>query len=538
MENEAELIEIERQNKLLAEYMNKYFDKEKQAKLIDEFSFSELRKYMGELDIEFFARCYFPKYFSLPFGKFHRELFLELKRILKSKGTITAFGISRGCGKSTIDSFLFPLYCVLYQKVSYVLIISATSETALPFLDMQKAEITDNELLKEDFGVCKGTRWNNDEIWLKNKNGKNIACIMIRGIDGSLRGLHWMDKRPELILGDDLVKDKVASSDIERQRLKDTFLSVVLPLGTKDTNILVVGTVQNEEDLMADLLTGRISGVRAIKKSAIEQWSDRDDLWGEWRQLYNNLKDTNRMETAKAYFEKNKDEMLKGTKVLWNENLTYYYLMQKKESMGDAKFYCEYQNSPRNSDDYIFQNMKYWEQIPKYEDMKIVMFVDTAIVAKKRSDFSAISIIGQDKKSKQIFVISGLLYRLLPDDMFDRIVELCKQYPEIEEIGFEIVQAQQYMKQKLEEKLYDNKIFTPVKGIIPKGKKEERIINIQPDVSRGFILFNKNNTAYNSQIKDYNKAAKHDDAPDSLASAVNMLQEVESLKFFDRKLLF
>ena len=87
--------------------------------------------------------------------------------------------------------------------------------------------------------------------------------------------------RPTLVLLDDLLKDDTAKSETKREQVKSTFRDVVIPIGTKDTNILVVGTILNEEDLMADLLKGRIPGVRSIKKSAIISWSARDDLFRE-----------------------------------------------------------------------------------------------------------------------------------------------------------------------------------------------------------------------------------------------------------------
>ncbi|MDD3137758.1 MAG: hypothetical protein PHX08_02150 [Lachnospiraceae bacterium] len=57
---------------------------------------------------------------------------------------------------------------------------------------------------------------------------------------------------------------------------------------------------------MAELLKGKIPGVRSIRKAAIISFSDRADLWGEWEKLYNNLKDPDRINTAKEYFEKQK----------------------------------------------------------------------------------------------------------------------------------------------------------------------------------------------------------------------------------------
>lgn len=272
--------EIERQNELLYRYISKYFSTEQMARLVEEYSFSELRKLLGEIDIEFFALCYFPKYFDRAFGSFHKELFAELKYMLDNTGLIEAFGLPREHGKSTINSFLFPLYSTLYHKSQFTLIISATEQIALPFLDMIKDELENNRLLLEDFGIAKGNRWNNNEVWIKGRNNLD-ACIMIRGIDGSLRGIHFKQHRPQLVLLDDLLKDDTAKSETKREAVKSTFTDVVIPIGTKDTNILVVGTVLHEEDLMADLLKGKISGVRSIRKSAIISFSERDDLWGE-----------------------------------------------------------------------------------------------------------------------------------------------------------------------------------------------------------------------------------------------------------------
>ena len=58
--NEEQKIEIQRQNQLLKQYMEKHFSSAKIKQLVEEFSFSELRKLMGEIDIEYFSLCFFP----------------------------------------------------------------------------------------------------------------------------------------------------------------------------------------------------------------------------------------------------------------------------------------------------------------------------------------------------------------------------------------------------------------------------------------------------------------------------------------------
>lgn len=63
----------DRQNLLLKQYLNKYFSPNKIEKLVGEFSFLELRKLLGEMNLEFFSLCYFPKYFDRKFGGFHTK---------------------------------------------------------------------------------------------------------------------------------------------------------------------------------------------------------------------------------------------------------------------------------------------------------------------------------------------------------------------------------------------------------------------------------------------------------------------------------
>jgi predicted phage terminase large subunit-like protein len=165
------------------------------------------------------------------------------------------------------------------------------------------------------------------------------------------------------------------------------------------------------------------------------------------------------------------------------------------------------------------------------------MYIDPAIKAGKRNDFSAITILGLHRKLKQKYVVDGSIYKLLPDDLFQIIIEKLQQYP-VEKIGFETTAAQSYMKQKFEEELWKNKIYIPVEGVNSKGQKFERILSLEPEVKKGHILFNSGNIRYNNQVKDYNKGAKWDDAPDSLFGAVQLVQGVKSIKFYDRSLLF
>lgn len=85
--------------------------------------------------------------------------------------------------------------------------------------------------------------------------------------------------------------------------------------------------------------------------------------------------------------------MLHDIKVLWNERWTYYDLMKKKIDDGELSFWEELMNDPRSAGEYIFQKLQYWDSLPDFNELDIVMFIDSAIKAGKRNDYSAITIL-------------------------------------------------------------------------------------------------------------------------------------------------
>ncbi|WP_230493814.1 hypothetical protein [Paenibacillus polymyxa] len=99
--------------------------------------------------------------------------------------------------------------------------------------------------------------------------------------------------------------------------------------------------------------------------------------------------------------------------------------------------------------------------------------------------------------------MDGKIYKLLPDDLFQVSIEKLKLYP-VDKLGFEVNQAQSYMKQKFEEELWKVKIHTPVESVHSNEQKHKRIISLEPEVRKGRILFNADNLRYNHQVKDYN----------------------------------
>ncbi|AIF43441.1 phage terminase large subunit [Virgibacillus sp. SK37] len=518
---------------LMLEYLQKHFNQEEIELILNEYSptgQNGIRKMLSELDMEYFARAYFPKYFNKPMSEFHLSLIQAIDGLIKNEGQRLVIGCPRGNGKSTISSFLAPLYILLFEKLRFLLIVSATEDTGIPFLQMIKDEITSNDALIEDFGKLKSSeKWASNEIWLNN----DTAC-MVRGINGSIRGIRYKSRRVDMILCDDLIKDDVAESETARDKLAETYKSALLNSGDEHTRVCVVGTTVHQEDLISELLSPETTGYRKLFFQAIRSWADNIQLWEQWKKIYTSLEDPNREDNAHDFFIDNKEEMLKGANVLWEEKYNYYYLMKKLVDDGEAAFYKDQMCKPKGLDEYVFQNIQYWEQLPSLNECSLVLFADPAMgkgAKKGKGDFSAITIMAKHKETGYMYVIDGISQRMPVNDFVELIVDKAKQYDTLETIGFESVLFQENVadllkKRLLEEELYHVRVL-PVK---PRTNKHVRIMNLQPDVVNGVIKFNRDSMTYNTQIKDYNGKG-HDDAPDSLQGAWQILKKRRRKRF-------
>ena len=506
---------------LLLKYMQRHYTDKQINMLVNKTSsLEELRKNLGEIDIEYFALAYFSDMFFRQFGKFQNDLIEELKTLLETKDAKTVMACPRGHGKSTMASFLFPMWCTLYNKSHFVLIVSATMDIAKPFLEMIKDEIKNNDEIKNDFGDLIGDKWNAEQIFLKNK-----TSIAIRGIDGGIRGARFGKWRPSLILGDDLLKDTIVGSESKNDKLKDTFFKALGECGDTYTKTLIVGTVLDEDDLMSQLLDHKTNGWKKIKKTAIITESD-SILWEEWQRIYFDYsKNSNERENeAKEFFENNKEEMLQNTEVLWEDKLNYYDLMIKKAD-NPAMFASEYMNNPANASSFPLSNAKCWTSLPDIDEMDIVMYADPSAGKSKKADFTAIVTVGKHKKTGQLLVLDGDIRIANRTEFVYYLLEKIEKFSMAKIYG----EANGFQEQLLEyavEEFKKNGFYNiTIKPLVTNAfnKKADRINSLEPLITNGSLLLNPNNFTFNEQIKKYNANAKHDDAPDALALALQQL---------------
>ena len=225
-----------------------------------------VRRKAGEQSILAFARAYLPVHFKLAPSSMHTELFSELQNATVQRGARLAIAAPRGHAKSTIVSLTYVLWSICYHKESFILLISNTFELSSDFLSQIKQELQCNVRLLEDFPeVCeplgavpgagmRAPRWRRDEII--TRNGVKVTAL---SAEKQIRGRRHRENRPTLIVMDDIENEAEVRSDDQRRNREEWFAKAVLKAGTRQSNVIVVGTVLHYDALLAKLIDSRKS---------------------------------------------------------------------------------------------------------------------------------------------------------------------------------------------------------------------------------------------------------------------------------------
>ena len=128
------------------------------------------RRAMGEKSPKAFAQIYLAAAFDKPFCSMHESVLTELATFGERRGSHLAIAAPRGHAKSTIVTLAYVLWCQVYSKEPYIVVVSGTGDQASKLLEHVKRQVETNTLLREDFPELLGVRriapWRKDSILL------------------------------------------------------------------------------------------------------------------------------------------------------------------------------------------------------------------------------------------------------------------------------------------------------------------------------------------------------------------------------------
>lgn len=499
---------------------------------------SRQRRAMAATSPRVFAQLYLQHHFRLPESTMHRWLFGILEEVTVDRGERVAVAAPRGHAKSTVVSLAYVLWSILYEKEQFVLLVSATQGQAIELLRAIKEELQTNERLIRDFPqVCypPGSKpapkpWRDNHITLRN----GIA-IKAYGAGQSIRGIKKRQHRPSLMIVDDLEEQDHTLSAEQREKLRSWFERTLLKAGDSDTNVVVVGTILHYDSLLANLTepddARRVPGWYAHRFRAVREFSDRADLWQQWeairggRRVYEDLGPER---GAKQFLEDNREEMLRGTKVLWPEREDYERLMDTRLVEGRVSFQAEKQNEPLDPEQCLFKESSfiYWDdefagpqELIRSLGSNVRFFgaCDPSL-GRGRGDYSAITVLAEDRRTKVLYVIVADIARRMPEQTIERIMEYHKMYS-FKAFGVEANQFQELMVRDLRTRLRAVGRHAQIEAMVNSQNKEARIAQLEPIIQQGQLRLSRRHHDLLEQLCVFPQGA-HDDGPDALEMAV------------------
>ena len=430
---------------------------------------------------------------------FHREMWADA---CDPKKDHCAWAAPRGHSKSSSITFTYVLAALVFGVYDYILLASDSEGQASQHLKELKNQFYENEVLREDFGVKNFIVDTGTEFELEFTTGR-VVRVIAKGSEQRIRGIKWRGKRPDLIVGDDLEYDEIVMNPERRNKFKDWFLKALLPCGSKNRKVLIVGTILHFDSLLANLM--------------------EDDMWHT------------RLWSAHATFDD-------FSEILWPDRYDEHYFRRERQRMinqGKADAYSqEYLNRPIADGNTFFQKEDLKavpeERVFKWEDdedrvsmgLSTYCSVDLAISQRRTADRSVFRVATMDSDS-YLDVMHVKAGRFDAREIVDIFFEIQQRYaPEI--FFVEAGAIQKAIGPFLDEEMARRRSFLTLHLIHAGQDKVTRARSIQARLRAGRVRFNKSAPWYEgfeNEMLQFPRGV-HDDHVDTLSQLGLALEEI------------
>lgn len=279
-----------------------------------------------------------------------------------------AFVAPREMGKSTWVFLLLPLWAAATGRVRFAAAFADSAPQAEGHLATFKRELDENRMLRADYPeLCAPAKRSRGAVVSDNRGMLHTASGFVfaaRGIDSGTLGMKVGERRPDLIILDDVEPGEANYSAYQAEKRRGTISDVVLPLNVR-ARVCLAGTVTMPGSIVHTLVQYHEGSLEAgVTWPADDGW--RVHHAGPWRTDEN------------------------GERVsVWPEKWPTEYLRSIEHTRSFAKNFL---NSP------IATDGAYWTpEVYRYGDVpaagRVLLSVDPAVTKKKSADYTGLSVV-------------------------------------------------------------------------------------------------------------------------------------------------
>ncbi len=420
-----------------------------------------------------------------PIPSFHMEMW----ELCCSDEPKVAIAAPREHAKSTAITHAYILTSVLSGVKSFVLLVSGTESQASEFLMSIKSELEHNQRLRKDYGIKSFLKETETNIIVQMNDGRKFR-IQAKGSEQKVRGIKWMNKRPDLIVCDDLEEDEQVMSPERREKFRKWFMNALIPCGSDTCSIRVVGTILHLDSMLNRLRTNRA-----------------------WKFLFYRAHDDN-FENL-LWPEKFSEERLKLIQLGFIED-------------GNPEGYSqEYLNQPVDIKRAFFKKDFFYD-FERYKDgewikpnLEYFAAADFAISEKEKADFTVIIVGGVDPQGV-LHIVDVNRFKGGAEMIVDELIDTQKHWnPSL--FTFETAQIDKAIRPWLEKEMSRQRVYLNIEKETPTQSKTMRGRSIQGMHRSGAIRYDKESSWYDAffselmMVADSGPRGRHDDQFDAFS---------------------
>lgn len=189
---------------------------------------------LAKTSMDFLAGLVMPSIFKYCYPPVFISIWLWLTEYAQRARDFSqlAIGLPRGFGKTSVIK-LFILYCILFTKKQFILVINDTAAKAENTIS-DVIDMLEEPNVKKVFGDWKlGVEKDTQEIKKFGYRGRNIILAAL-GAGSSMRGLNIKNVRPDVMIFDDIQSRETADSEVLSTNLEKWLVGTAMKAKSPD----------------------------------------------------------------------------------------------------------------------------------------------------------------------------------------------------------------------------------------------------------------------------------------------------------------
>lgn len=327
-----------------------------------------------------------------------------------------AYVAPRETGKSTWWYLILPLWAAANGHKSFIAAFADTSTQAEIHLKTFKRELDTNPLLRLDYPDLTTPARKQSGSTVADSAGMLVMrsgfVFAARGIDASSLGMKVGDRRPDLLIFDDVEPDEARYSAALVVKRLGTILDAIFPLNIR-ASVVMVGTVTMPGSIMHQL-------VKAAHGAEHDPWVEEQNIAAHhYRAIIHDAEGAERS--------------------LWPAKWPLSWLLSIRHTRMYAK---NYDNDPMAREGVYWRKEDFRYQPALTAVTRTILAVDPAVTTKKASDYTGLAVISYSALSKQCLIRRAYGVKLTGQHLRRHVIErVLVEYPDITDVVIETNQG-------------------------------------------------------------------------------------------------